>query len=275
MTVITPTARMYTPISHSPRRDDRPGWIPPDVGDDWDPNPYAYQTEEELMPAGIRQDFFIDHLRSLMALLVKRNGYFFASDVFILYRDAGGKRQRFASDGLIAPQHGDMDNWHQLINSYNLEEEPLPACVFEVTSEDSHKKDLEDMRVLAEWLRIPEYVVFDIVDHKGKARTQGQLYLWRLNAFDRYDLITPDATDGTVLLKALNMRMKLMGIKPMVQDMETGEWLELPIQKLEREVEARKAAEAKVQQEAEARKALEERVRELEEKYRRFEEQGG
>ena len=31
---------------------ERPAWIPPEIGSDWDPNPYAYQTEEELMPAG-------------------------------------------------------------------------------------------------------------------------------------------------------------------------------------------------------------------------------
>jgi hypothetical protein len=29
-------------------RRDRPGWIPEWVGDDWDPHPYVYQTDEEL-----------------------------------------------------------------------------------------------------------------------------------------------------------------------------------------------------------------------------------
>ncbi len=31
---------------------DRPGWIPAHITHDWDPDPYAYQTEEELMPGG-------------------------------------------------------------------------------------------------------------------------------------------------------------------------------------------------------------------------------
>ncbi len=31
---------------------DRPAWIPPEITPDWDTNPYAYQTEEELRPAG-------------------------------------------------------------------------------------------------------------------------------------------------------------------------------------------------------------------------------
>jgi hypothetical protein len=31
---------------------DRPGWIPPEITHDWDSNPYAYQTEGELMAAG-------------------------------------------------------------------------------------------------------------------------------------------------------------------------------------------------------------------------------
>ncbi len=31
---------------------DRPAWIPPQITENWDSNPYAYQTEEELMPAG-------------------------------------------------------------------------------------------------------------------------------------------------------------------------------------------------------------------------------
>jgi hypothetical protein len=30
---------------------DRPGWIPPHITNNWDTDPFVYQTEEELMPA--------------------------------------------------------------------------------------------------------------------------------------------------------------------------------------------------------------------------------
>jgi hypothetical protein len=48
---------------------DRPGWIPSDLAQEWDPDPYAYQTEEELMPAGglhghMRNDEGVKRLKS-------------------------------------------------------------------------------------------------------------------------------------------------------------------------------------------------------------------
>lgn len=41
-----------TTVGVSPQTLDRPGWIPAEITHDWDTNPYAYQTEEELMAAG-------------------------------------------------------------------------------------------------------------------------------------------------------------------------------------------------------------------------------
>ena len=44
--------RRVTPGERVKVNVDRPGWIPPEITDGWNPNPYAYQTEAELMPGG-------------------------------------------------------------------------------------------------------------------------------------------------------------------------------------------------------------------------------
>ena len=49
-------------------RHDRPGWIPEWVGDDWDPHPYAYQNDEELMPAGHAHGLYIQMLAVMLSL---------------------------------------------------------------------------------------------------------------------------------------------------------------------------------------------------------------
>jgi hypothetical protein len=63
-----------SPSSYDIFRFDRPGWIPESVGDDWDPHPYAYQTEEELMPAGRFHSRYIRTLAEMLRPLFSRMG---------------------------------------------------------------------------------------------------------------------------------------------------------------------------------------------------------
>ncbi len=44
------TALKIPRLAKSEEPVDCPGWIPPEITYAWDTNPYAYQTEEELMP---------------------------------------------------------------------------------------------------------------------------------------------------------------------------------------------------------------------------------
>ena len=87
-------------------RHDRPGWIPEWVGDDWDPHPYAYQTREELMPAGYAHGLYIQMLAEMLKPLLERLGMRLFIDVFIFYRDWEGRKQRIAPDVLLAPTRG-------------------------------------------------------------------------------------------------------------------------------------------------------------------------
>src|SRR5215208_3479368 len=91
------------PPASDSMRQDRPGWIPDWVGDDWDPNPYAYQTEEELMLAGDEHSIYIQLLAEMLKPYLERSGLRLCIDVFLFYRDATGRKQRIAPDSLIAP----------------------------------------------------------------------------------------------------------------------------------------------------------------------------
>jgi len=66
---------------------DRPGWIPAHIGADWDPDPYAYQTEEELMPAGGLHGQILTQIVELLRPHLKQQGLMCLVDAFMLYRD--------------------------------------------------------------------------------------------------------------------------------------------------------------------------------------------
>ncbi len=46
-----PNPRFKTGIIRKPQPE-RPAWIPSHITENWDTDPFVYQTEEELMPAG-------------------------------------------------------------------------------------------------------------------------------------------------------------------------------------------------------------------------------
>ena len=66
---------------------ERPAWIPPEIGSDWDPNPYAYQTEEELMPAGGLHGKILAYV---MRDFLERRELMLLMDTFMFYRDEEG-----------------------------------------------------------------------------------------------------------------------------------------------------------------------------------------
>jgi len=43
----TAMLKMHCPAAT--RADDRPGWIPPEITENWDTDTYAYQTETEIL----------------------------------------------------------------------------------------------------------------------------------------------------------------------------------------------------------------------------------
>ena len=151
---------------------DRPAWIPPEITHDWDTNPYAYQTEEELMPAGGAHNQLLAYMMELLRHVLKGKGLMLLMDTFMLYRDQQGKKHRIAPDLLLMPYREEVPS------AYDLDIEDQPTCIIEVTSPKSHLKDLEDNVSLYFGLDIQTYLVIDAITPQGKTRTQIQLHLY-------------------------------------------------------------------------------------------------
>ncbi len=282
---------MTTPTTLSPAesviaRRDRPGWIPPNVGDDWDPDPYAYQTEEEMMPAGIWHNTCMLILASMLMTYLPRRGLSLFFDAFLLYRDANGKKQRIAPDIVITTMQ--LEGKQQPPGgAYDLEMYPPPVCLIEVTSPKSNWKDYQQVRKLYASWDVAEYLIVDVVDRQGNQRAQTGLTLLRLNGTD-YQEVTA-AADGFLEMQTLGLRIRADGMRLVLQEGATGEFLHTPqefqaeLQEAERrqqEVEqrfqaekmARLESEQRIQAERTARKEAERRLRELEEEMRRLRE---
>ncbi len=115
---------------------DRPGWIPDHITWDWDTNPYAYQTEEELMPAGGLHGRLLSYISELLRSFLEARGLMLLTDLFLLYRDSNGIKQRIGPDMLLMPFRSPPPS------AYDLDIEPLPMGVAEVTSPKSRLKDM-------------------------------------------------------------------------------------------------------------------------------------
>ncbi len=101
----------------------RPAWIPPEITENWDPSPYAYQTEEELVPAGGLHGELLFYIVDALKTHLEQKGFRFLIDVFMLYRDKHAKKRRVAPDLLLMPFS------EPLPSSYDLDIKPPPLCV--------------------------------------------------------------------------------------------------------------------------------------------------
>ena len=161
--------RLTSPsIRHKPMKPkvDRPGWVPAWVDEDWDENPYAYQTEGELMPAGGLHGQILAYLMELLRHILAKRGLMILLDTFMLFHDEEGVKRRIAPDLMIT-------GWREEPPSaYDLEVEPLPFGVLEVTSPKSQMADKEKKMAFYLGQGIPLYVVIDAVTRRGKPRKQ-------------------------------------------------------------------------------------------------------
>lgn len=204
-------------------RRDRPGWIPEWVGDDWDPHPYAYQTEEQLMPAGRFHSRYIQILAEMLSPFLERLGLQVIIDVFIFYRDWEERKQRVAPDLLIAPIVELTDA--QMIKSYDLDDEPVPLCVVEVTSPESRTRDQQKKGLLYASLEVKEYLILDIVnpDNPDTLCDQIGVSLWRLDNGVPIEVAPDD--EGYLTLECIGVRLRADGQRLVAQVCATGEML--------------------------------------------------
>ena len=178
---------------------ERPGWIPPDVGDNWDDDPYAYQTEEEAMPAGGLHNQLLAYIMEVLRGVLATRGLMFLMDPFLLYRDKQGIKQRIAPDLLLLPLG------YPPPHSYDLDVLPPPRCIIEMTSPKSRLRDLRDKRHFYFGLGITTYLVIDAVTPASKLRDKIEFYLWQ-NVEGAICSISPDKT-GYFLLPEMQIKI--------------------------------------------------------------------
>jgi len=220
---------------------DRPGWIPSHIKSDWDTYPYAYQTEEEMMPQGGPHGLLSAYICELLRSYLKEQNFMLLQDPFLLYRDIQNIKQRIAPDLLLMPFRFPAPS------SYDMDVEPPPTCVVEITSPDSHQKDLDDNKMLYMGLGISTYLVIDAITPQGKLRNQMELRVWQLINGNTVEMM-PD-WEGCLVLPEMGLKVGASGQELFFIDRVTGN-------KLLNSTELKQALQSEVQRaELEARRA--------------------
>jgi Uma2 family endonuclease len=229
---------------------DRPGWIPPHITQNWDANPYAYQTEEELMPAGGPHGQLLSDILEVLRPAVAARDRMLLLDTFLLYRDVNQIKQRIGPDLMLVP-HQDPPP-----SAYDLDVEPEPpAMIIEVTSPKSRLPDLEDKRhFYIGDLGVATYIVVDGLTARGEVKEQIDLYVWR-NVNGHVREVRANAA-GRFVLPELGLWITALGRRICFGDAATNAMFpDMAQQKA-----AREAAEARIEQERQRAEAAEARA---------------
>ena len=199
-------------ISHL---NDRPAWVPNHITDNWDTCPLAYQTEEEYMAQGGLHSYILGYIMEILRHFLRKQDLMFLMDVFLLYRTKNGKKERIAPDlQLIHYQFPPP-------TSYDLDIEPLPKFVAEVTSPSSREMDLDDKpKFYLEQLGISCCLVIETIDENETPLTQFKLHLWRL-VRGRMQKIKADAKGGFDISE-IGVHVYAIGQQLVFTDLRTG-----------------------------------------------------
>ena len=200
------------------------------------------------MPGGGLHGQLLAYLMELLRATLKTRGLMLLMDTFMLYRDKQGIKQRIASDLLLMPFCFPPPS------AYDLDVEPPPLCVVEVTSTKSHLRDLQQKVPFYLGLGIPFYLAIDAITTRAQLRKQIELHGWRL--VDNQPCRIDPAADGSLALPAMGLRIRAMGQRIMFSDEVTGELLcdseqlnaalQAEQQALQAERQALRAAEAEI-----------------------------
>jgi len=196
---------------------DRPGWIPADILYDWDTCPYAYQTEEELMPAGGLHGYLLMYIMEILRSFLASHDRMLLVDTFLLYRDARGTKQRISPDLMLMPLRFPPPS------AYDLDEEPPPSAVVEVTSPKSRIRDLKEKVFFYSSLGVSSYLVIDAITAAAKLRSQFELHMWR-RISGRLCRMQPDA-DGWLTVPEMGIMVKAEGQRLFFRDRKSREIL--------------------------------------------------
>ncbi len=216
---ILSTARSRSgPTARPTTGPDRPGWIPEHIEEGWDPDPYAYQTEEEQMPAGGLHGQLLTYITEVLRAHLKDQGQMLLVDAFLLYRDANAIKQRIGPDLLL------MEDAYPAPAAYDLDLRAPPRCIVEITSPDSHIKDLKANVALYLGLGVHHYLVIDAVTPSARLRDPFELHLWRSSGGATPAKVPPDPS-GRFHLPEMNLLLGTGGQRLVFFDATTGSTL--------------------------------------------------
>lgn len=175
----------------------RPAWIPLNIVADWDPDPYAYQTEEELMSQGALHDLLMTYISQVMPNHLAQYGLVLWKDIFMLYRNSRGIKKRVGPDLLLAEDGTELE-----MESWDMDRMPVPECLGEITSRRSRKQDLDSKCKLYHKLGVCRYLVIDGHDDKGTITGNISIRVWKDGQEQRAD------EDGFLHIPELHVKAK-------------------------------------------------------------------
>ena len=169
------------------------------------------------MPGGGPHGMLLAYMIEILKDFLERKKRGFLADCFMLYRDSQGIRQRVGPDLLVMPLRSPEPS------SYDLDCEPPPQAVAEITSPESRPGDMRDKISLYTGLGVPAYLVIDLYTSGGKLRDEIRLRLWRTAAAGVREVRT-DA-GGWLPLPGTGLKTRALGRELIFADIVTGEVL--------------------------------------------------
>jgi Uma2 family endonuclease len=220
------------------------------------------------MPAGGLHGQILAYLMELLRYFLDQQGLMLLLDTFLLYRDESHTKQRVAPDLLLMPFRFPPPA------AYDLDTELPPLLVVEVTSPNSHLKDLHANLAFYHSLGIRTYLAIDAVTPQAQLREPIEVYLWR-EKNGVMEKVKPNR-QGALALPEMGVQIFTRKDHIRLVDLGTGQ----PLYDMEAERRIRRAAERRAQTaeqqaaeaesqaetERQARLQAEARLRELEEK---------
>ncbi len=176
---------------------DRPGWIPAHITENWDSDPYAYQTEEELMPQGGAHAAIIWRIQNLIESDVEQRNLMSLSDVFIIFRDKNGVLQRNhkAADVMVVPFKDPVPR------AWYLDQQDAPLITMEVLSDEDEAVAPTKNIFISHGIKC--HVVVDQLDKDGNIGNEVKVRVWGEDGKERQ----PDAK-GYLDLPELGLKVR-------------------------------------------------------------------
>jgi len=197
---------------------DRPGWIPSHITENWDTDPFAYQTEKELMPAGGLHGQLLTYITEVVRIPLKKPGLMLLVDTFLLYRNSSNVKKRIGPDLLL------MEDCYPAPSAYDLDTRKPPRCLIETTTPKSHFKDLRANVPFYFGLGVETYFVIDAITPQKKLWDPIELHLWQKPKGQPIQKIHADSA-GYFELPEMKIKIAVQQQRLIFADALTGEVL--------------------------------------------------